>query len=175
MSSSGAEAQALALFRAGRLEEAEHAWQSILERTPEDPQALHMLGYILVRRGQRAQGLAFIDRSIERAPRAAPFLNNRAQLLAEDGRIEDAVRDLRRAVQLDPKFARASRTSASCCSDWSVAKRRSRHFAARQRWNPGIRSRCTTPACCCSSRAISTVPRRRCAASCSSSRPTRWR
>jgi len=105
MSASGPEAQALALFRAGRLDESERAWRSILERTPEDPQALHMLGYILVRRGQREAGLALLDRSIERAPRAAAFLNNRAQVLAEDGRIDEAIRDLRRAVQAEPRFA----------------------------------------------------------------------
>lgn len=105
MSASGPEAQAIALFRAGRLEEAERAWRGILERAPDDPQALHMLGYILARRGQREAGLALVDRSIERATRAAPFLNNRAQLLAEEGRIDEAIRDLRRAVQLEPRFA----------------------------------------------------------------------
>lgn len=105
MSGSAAEAQALALYRAGRLAEARDAWRAILARAPDDPQALHMLGYILARMGERDEGMALIDRSIERAPRAAPFLNNRAQLLAEAGRNEEAIRDLRRAVQADPRFA----------------------------------------------------------------------
>ncbi|MGE5095052.1 MAG: tetratricopeptide repeat protein [Betaproteobacteria bacterium] len=107
MSSSTAEAQALALFRAGRLAEAHEAWSAILARNPQDAQALHMTGYILTRLGRAAEGLALIDRSIERAPRAAPFLNNRAQVLAEAGRIDEAVRDLRRAVQVDPRFVAA--------------------------------------------------------------------
>ncbi|HET9651310.1 MAG TPA: tetratricopeptide repeat protein [Usitatibacter sp.] len=107
MSSSTPEAQALALFRAGRLAEARDAWSAILARRPDDPEALHMLGYILTRLGRAAEGLALIDRSIEHAPRAAPFLNNRAQVLAETGHADEAIRDLRRAVQLDPRFVAA--------------------------------------------------------------------
>jgi tetratricopeptide (TPR) repeat protein len=107
MSGSAAEAHALALFRAGRMAEARDAWRAILEGAPDDPQALHMLGYILTRLGERDEGLRLIDRSIERAPRAAPFLNNRAQVLAEAGRTDEAIADLRRAVQLDAKFAAA--------------------------------------------------------------------
>lgn len=107
MSGSAAEASALALFRAGRLAESRDAWRAILARTPDDPQALHMLGYILTRLGEHREGLALIDRSIERAPRAAPFLNNRAQVLAETGRTDDAIADLRRAVRIDAKFTAA--------------------------------------------------------------------
>lgn len=104
MSASTPEARALALFRAGRLAEARAAWSAILQATPDDPQALHMLGYILTRMGERDEGLRLMDRSVLLAPHAAPFLNNRAQVLAESGRLDEAARDLRRAVQLDPKF-----------------------------------------------------------------------
>jgi tetratricopeptide (TPR) repeat protein len=107
MSGSAAEAQALAHFRAGRLAEARAAWSEILRASPDDPQALHMVGYILTRMGERDEGLRLMDASIERAPRAAPFLNNRAQVLAEDGRVDDAIGDLRRAVQLDAGFTAA--------------------------------------------------------------------
>ncbi|HET7731100.1 MAG TPA: tetratricopeptide repeat protein [Usitatibacter sp.] len=103
MSFSTAESRALGLFQQGRLAEAEAAWRSILERKPDDPEALHLLGLILVRTG-RAEGLQLLDRSIERAPRNPAFLNNRAQILAEAGRSDEALRDLRRAVMLEPRF-----------------------------------------------------------------------
>ena len=99
------EAQAMVLFRAGRFAEAEQAWRAILERRPDDPQALHLLGYILARTGRVDAGLALMDRSVQRAPRAAPFLANRAQVLADAGRMEEALRDMRRAVQLEPRMA----------------------------------------------------------------------
>jgi tetratricopeptide (TPR) repeat protein len=103
MSFSTAESQALGLFQQGRLAEAEAAWRAILARKPEDPEALHLLGLILVRTG-RAEGIQMLDRSIERAPRNAAFLNNRAQILSEAGRTDAALRDLRRAVMLEPRF-----------------------------------------------------------------------
>jgi tetratricopeptide (TPR) repeat protein len=123
MSFSTAESQALGLFQQGRLAEAEAAWRSILERKPDDPDALHLLGLILVRTG-RAEGLQLLDRSIERAPRNPAFLNNRAQILAEAGRSDEALRDLRRAVMLEPRF------HAAYCHLGSLLRRLGRHEEA---------------------------------------------
>lgn len=123
MSFSTAESQALGLFQQGRLAEAEAAWRAILERKPDDPEALHLLGLILARTG-RAEGLGLLDRSIERAPRNPAFLNNRAQILAEAGRTDEALRDLRRAVMLEPRF------HAALCHLGSLLRRLGRHDEA---------------------------------------------
>jgi tetratricopeptide (TPR) repeat protein len=103
MSFSTAEAEAFGLFQQGRLDEAERAWRAILLRKPDDPEAMHVLGLILARTG-RAEGMQLLDRSVARAPRNAGFLTNRAQILAQAGRGDEALRDLRRAVMLDPSF-----------------------------------------------------------------------
>lgn len=123
MSFSTAESRALALFQQGRLAEAEAAWRAILERKPDDPEALHLLGLILVRSG-RSDGLELLDRSIERAPRNPAFLNNRAQILSEAGRGDEALRDLRRAVMLEPRF------HAAYCHLGSILRRLGRHDEA---------------------------------------------
>lgn len=101
------EAAALALFEAGRLDEAEAAWRAILARKPDDPEALHLLGYILGQLGRADEGLPLIDRSIERAPGIAGLHSNRAVILDRIGRDDDAVRDLLRALQLDPRAVAA--------------------------------------------------------------------
>lgn len=123
MSFSTPEAQALGLFQAGRLEEAEAAWRAILARKPDDAEALHLLGLILLRTG-RAEGAKLLDRSIERAPRNAAFLNNRAQILAETGRFDEAMRDLKRALMLEPRF------HAALCHLGSLLRRQGRHEEA---------------------------------------------
>ncbi len=123
MSFSTPESQALGLFQAGRLVEAEAAWRAILARKPDDPEALHLLGLILLRTG-RSEGADLLDRSIERAPRNAAFLNNRAQILADAGRIDEALRDLRRALMVEPRF------QAALCHLGSLLRRQGRHDEA---------------------------------------------
>ena len=123
MSFSTPESQALGLFQAGRLAEAEAAWRAILARKPHDAEALHLLGLILLRTG-RAEGAELVDRSIERAPRNAAFLNNRAQVLSEAGRFDEAMRDLKRALMLEPRF------HAALCHLGSLLRRQGRHDEA---------------------------------------------
>ena len=104
MSSSAPEAEVFRLLQAGKLAEAEAAGRAILARKPGDAQALHLLGLVLAQSGRREEGLALLDRSITGAMRNAAFLNNRARVLVDLGRMEDAERDLRKALGIDPSF-----------------------------------------------------------------------
>jgi tetratricopeptide (TPR) repeat protein len=92
------------LVRAGRLAEAEGPWRGILAGDPGDAEALHMVGFILASTGRRAEGLALMDRSLDRDPDHPGFLDNRAQVLAIENRLPEALRDLARAVRLAPRF-----------------------------------------------------------------------
>lgn len=101
MSSSGAENEAFALFRAGRLGDAESAYRRIVAREPGNAGALHLLGFILATTGRRDEGMPLLDRSIAAAPRNAAFLDNRAQVLMQAGRDAEALRDLQLATGVD--------------------------------------------------------------------------
>jgi len=70
-----------------------------------DPDAMHLLGYILATSGRAAEGLPLIDRSIAAAPRHPGFLDNRAQVLLQIGRVEEAARDAEAVTALEPAFA----------------------------------------------------------------------
>lgn len=105
MSSPAAEGAAFALFRAGRLVEAEAAWREIVAREPGNANALHLLGFILSTTGRAEEGMPWLDRSIEAAPRNAAFLDNRAQVLMQAGRDAEALRDLKRATTYEPGSA----------------------------------------------------------------------
>jgi Flp pilus assembly protein TadD len=107
MNASTPEDIAFALFESGHLPEAERAWREILSRKPEDPDALHMLGYILATTGRGDEGIALIDRAIAKAPRVAGFRSNRAVALHGLGRDAEAERDLRRALDLEPRLPAA--------------------------------------------------------------------
>lgn len=101
------QAAAHALFEAGRHAEAEAAWRAILERTPDDAEALHMLGYVLAESGRPHEGIGYLDRSIALVPRNAAMRSNRAVVLRALGRDDEAMRDLRRALDLEPRLPAA--------------------------------------------------------------------
>jgi tetratricopeptide (TPR) repeat protein len=107
MSSSRPEEAALALFRAGRLAEAEAAFRAIVEREPRNARASHLLGFILATTGRHDAGLELLDRSIQAEPRNATFLDNRAQVLMQAGRDAEARADLERAVEADARAPQA--------------------------------------------------------------------
>ena len=98
-------ADALALLRAGRAEDAERMLRARLAAGDTDADATHLLGFILATSGRAAEGLALIDRSIAAAPRNPGFLDNRAQVLLQMGRVEEAVRDAEAVTSLEPAFA----------------------------------------------------------------------
>ena len=98
---------AFALFESGRMHEAESAWREILARQPDHPDGLHMLGYILATTGRPEEGLALLDRAVERSPRVAGIRSNRAVILHAQGRDAEAERDARRALDLEPRLPAA--------------------------------------------------------------------
>ncbi len=94
--------RAVALHRAGRLDEAEPLYRAILERDPANPDALHFLGLLTHQRGDAAAAIELIERATRQAPGYADAHNNLGNLLRIAGRFEDAERAYRRAIALRP-------------------------------------------------------------------------
>jgi Flp pilus assembly protein TadD len=107
MSSSTPDPAAFALFRAGKLPEAEAAFRAIVQREPRNASALHLLGFILATTGRRDEGLALLDRAVEIAPKDPALLDNRGQVLLQAGRVEAACTDFLRAAEAAPKMGQA--------------------------------------------------------------------
>jgi Flp pilus assembly protein TadD len=83
MSSSAAEA--VRLFRAGRVAEAEAEAQRALRRDARDAEALHVLGCIRAQGGAHAEALQLIDQALALAPGNPAFASNRGRVLAQLG------------------------------------------------------------------------------------------
>ena len=98
-------AEALALLRAGRAGDAERVLRSALAASAADADAVHLLGFILATTGRAAEGLPLIDRSVALDPRNPGYLDNRAQVLMHEGRLDEALRDARAVTTLAPGFA----------------------------------------------------------------------
>ncbi len=96
-------AEAARLLQAGRLAEAEALARSLVAQG-RTAGALHVLGCIRFEAGAPDEALALMDEAIRLDSRDASFFNNRARMHAHAGRLEEAARDLRHALQVKPGF-----------------------------------------------------------------------
>jgi tetratricopeptide (TPR) repeat protein len=100
-------AEAFALQQAGRLAEAEEAYNRILATQPDHFDSLHLLAIVFHQRGDHAQALRHIDLALKINPNNIPALNNRGIALRELKRFEDALASYDRALELWPDYAEA--------------------------------------------------------------------
>jgi len=99
---------ALALHGAGRISEARAAYEAVLARAPDQPDALHLLGTLLVQLGRPTEAVPLIERAVRRLPRSAVYRSHLADALAACGRGGEAEASWREAVRLAPNDAEAN-------------------------------------------------------------------
>lgn len=98
---------AVAALQAGRLADAERLCRIALERDPQSPDGLHLLGVISNRFGRREEAVALIERAVALQPVNPLFLNNLGNALSDVGQIEKALQCYGRAIDLLPGFVEA--------------------------------------------------------------------
>lgn len=109
--------QALRLHQNGDLAAAERIYREILERDPDNGEALHLLGVIAHQVGQNETAVALIERAITLQPYAAPFHSNLGKALRALGRYDDAVRSYEVALRLLPNYPEALNGLGTALSD----------------------------------------------------------
>jgi len=97
-------AEALALHQAGRLDDAEQGYRTILEADLGHFDARHHLGIIHYQRGEHIAALRQIDAALKINPSVPAVHNNRGAALAALQRFEEAAESYRRAVALAPDY-----------------------------------------------------------------------
>jgi len=94
--------QASASFSRGELAQAESACRTVLADQPNNAAALHLLGLVRARGGDRQAGEELLRRSVELDPTDTRLRVNLATFLRRAGRLEEAERVYRRVLQLAP-------------------------------------------------------------------------
>lgn len=94
-------ADALALHRADRLDEAERLYDQLLEADPEHPDALHLKGVARMQRGDLRDAVRLIGRAIVQRPDDAAFYSNLAAALYRLQMYGQAIEYASRSVALD--------------------------------------------------------------------------
>src|SRR5581483_4483809 len=99
--------QAVAIYRQGRLEDAEALCRKTLKADPRHVGALHLLGVICLRRRNPAGAVDAFDRLLKLQPRSPDVLNNRAMALIDLGKHEEALANIDTALALKPDYREA--------------------------------------------------------------------
>ena len=95
--------EALRRHRAGDFPGAEELYRSVLAGSPEDADALHLMGLLAYQCGRNAEALAAIGQAVALRPAAALYRSNLARVLAAAGRLEEARLALHAAIALEPE------------------------------------------------------------------------
>jgi tetratricopeptide (TPR) repeat protein len=97
---------ALEHHQAGRLQQAEAAYQQILRATPQHPDALHLLGVLAHQVGRHDIAAELIGKAIHISPSGAMH-GNMGLALQAAGKLDASIEHYRQALSLEPDFAEA--------------------------------------------------------------------
>lgn len=98
---------AAAHHAAGRFDRAAAVCEQVLSFQPDNVNALHLKGMLLMRAGQLDQSMDLLARAANLAPHAALLQHNLGQALRLAGRFDLAAAAYRKAITLEPKYAKA--------------------------------------------------------------------
>ena len=99
--------EGLAHLQAGRLQEAEAIFQSILRDQAQHPDALHLSGLLKHRAGEHETAVALIEDAIKMNPTAPAFHNNCGEVYRALDNHDSAIACYEQALALNPNYAEA--------------------------------------------------------------------
>ena len=99
--------ETLSHIRAGDYDVALSSCRDVIERHPDDADAVHLAGYLHQLRGEHEDALRYFALAERLAPHNAEILNNHAGSLKALQRLEESEGYYRRAIALDPGFVLA--------------------------------------------------------------------
>lgn len=99
--------EAMTHQRAGRLIQAEKVYDGILAQAPDQPDAVHLLGLVRMEQDRDEEAVALMERALALFPEAPHFHHNIAGIYRRMGRLEEAEKEFREAIELKPDYGEA--------------------------------------------------------------------
>ena len=96
--------RALEFQKAGRLDNAEDAYLTILIKQPNHSSALHNMGVILAQKHKQQEAIGYFDRAIVALPDYAEAFNNKGSALLALGKIDQAVASYKQSLKIRPDY-----------------------------------------------------------------------
>ena len=109
-------AEGLSHHRQGRSEKALACFAAGLEAQPDHPDALNLMGTLLLELDRREESQPYLYRALRCAPRNPEVQNNYGNLLAAGAQPQKARRHYEKAIKLRPGYGAAWRNLARLCA-----------------------------------------------------------
>lgn len=93
--------------RQGNLQLAQQQYQLVLQQTPDQPDALHLLGVVALQTGNLEPAVDLFKKSIRKFKRNPDCHANLGIALLQQNRLEAAQKSMRRALKIDPNHVDA--------------------------------------------------------------------
>ncbi len=97
--------QGMQWLQKGDFNRANNCFSGILEKSPSEPNALHMMGVIARKQQRPDDSEAYFRQSLKSEQRQPQVLNNLANLIRSMGRVDEAIGLYQKAVRMEPQFA----------------------------------------------------------------------
>lgn len=107
---------ALRAHQKGQLGPAESLYRSVLSEEPDNHEALHLLGVVLLQSGDEENAEPLLGEACRRQPDNADYQNRHGIALAALGRTDDAIAAYRRAIACKPNLSEAHNNLAIALS-----------------------------------------------------------
>lgn len=128
---------AVGRHQAGDLEVARAMYQDILQRHPDQADALHLLGVLRDQQGAHAEAVDLISRAITVSPGEASFHGNLGTALTAMLRDEEAEAAYRQSLRLDPAYAEGHYNLANLLRKRGAVPEARQHFETVLALQPG--------------------------------------
>jgi len=96
--------RALQLHQAGELEEARHAYESLLDSDPQNADASHLLGLVMFQQGDTESARERVSTAIALRPDDPVIRNNFGEVLRAMGRDDEAAEQYHKALELHADY-----------------------------------------------------------------------
>lgn len=97
----------VALLQEGKPDRAAELYRQVLLRSPDNPDALHLLSVAMYQLGDPLGAAGYAERAINQAPQAADYHSNLGRYYLSLGRLAESISTLDRALSLAPTHALA--------------------------------------------------------------------
>ncbi|MDD5010697.1 MAG: tetratricopeptide repeat protein [Phycisphaerae bacterium] len=94
-------------YKNADISKAQELCQQVLQKVPNQVDALQLLGMILSGQGQNAEAAQMLDKAIEQASAHYQLHNSLGMILYQMKRNDEAVSEFQKAIELRPDFAKA--------------------------------------------------------------------